>query len=352
MKVRVLSAESLDVRDRGRWSEIRRDVPWLASPFFSPTFTSIVAATRDDVRIAVMEDQGQLLGFFPFQRGRLGAGRPVGSLLSDYHGAIVPPGASWDAKALLRACGLKTWEFHRLVASQAPFEPFHHVRHDSAQLALSDGFDAYMAGRRETHGQTLTRLDRKMRKLEREHGPLHFTLHSADPTDLATLFHWKTDQYLNTGAANILAHGWIREVLRLCHAAQTDDFAGLLSFVSAGDRPVAAHLGMRSGPVFHSWFQAYDPEFAHYSPGLILLVKLAEAAPQANLATIDLGCGSYRFKQTLANRTMALAEGLVDRPSLAATAARGRRSARSLIRRTAMAPRLRRVAKGLAGRRS
>ncbi len=351
MTIRVVSAESLAVEERGRWSAIRRDDPSLASPFFSPTFTSIVAAARDDVRVAVIEDERQLLGFFPFQRGRLGAGRPVGSLLSDYHGAIVPADASWNAKELLRACGLKTWEFHRLVTSQAPFEPFHQVRHGSRQIALSDGFDAYMVGLREAHGQTIDRLSRKMRKLEREHGSIHFTLHTSDPTNLATLFQWKTDQYVSSGAVNILAHGWIREVLRLCHAAQTDDFAGLLSFVSAGGRPVAAHLGIRSGPVFHSWFQAYDPEFAQYSPGLILLLKLAEAAPQASLTTIDLGCGGYSFKRTLANRTVPLAEGLVDRPSLAATAARGRSSAKSLIRRTALAPRLRRVARLLADRR-
>jgi CelD/BcsL family acetyltransferase involved in cellulose biosynthesis len=110
---------------------------------------------------------------------------------------------------------------------------------------------------------------------------------------------------------------------------------------------VAVHLGLRSGPVCHSWFPAYDPRFAAYSPGLILLLRLAESAPQAGITTIDLGSGGYEFKRTLANRSVATAAGAVELPSLAAAAGRSRRLAKSLVRRATIAPRIRRLARSL-----
>jgi CelD/BcsL family acetyltransferase involved in cellulose biosynthesis len=122
-----------------------------------------------------------------------------------------------------------------------------------------------------------------------------------------------------------------------------------LSIISADEQPVAVHLGLRSGPVCHSWFPAYDPRFAAYSPGLILLLRLAESAPQAGITTIDLGSGGYEFKRTLTNRRVMTAAGAVELPSLAAAAARSRRLAKSLVRRTTIAPRVRRVARSLGG---
>ena len=347
MIVRVVPGGSLSEVELARWSEIRQGAPSLASPFFSPIFTSIVAACRDDVRVGILEEDGEPTGFFPFQRGRFGLGCPVGSLLSDCHGVITPEHVSWDARALIRACGLNTWNFDHLVASQAPFEPFHRSTEWSKQIDLSNGFDAYIQAVQHDHGPTLARLRGKTRKLEREHGTLCFTPHTDDPTALAMLLRWKSDQYTRTGASDVAGRPWVREVLRRVHAAQADDFAGQLSLLTAAGRPIAAHLGVRSASLCHSWFPAYDPAFAQYSPGLILLLKLAEAAHEVDIALIDLGKGDYRYKLMLTNRGFALAEGSVESPSLATALARSRRTGKALIRRTNIAPRLRRLGRGL-----
>jgi CelD/BcsL family acetyltransferase involved in cellulose biosynthesis len=217
------------------------------------------------------------------------------------------------------------------------------------QIILADDFETYMRTVERTHGPTIRRLREKTRKLERDYGELRFERHSDDPEALATLLGWKADQYEKTGASNILEQAWIPDVLRRAHAAQTEDFSGLLSFLYADVRPVAGHLGIRSAGVCHSWFPAYDPEFSTYSPGLILLLKLTETAPDANIGVIDLGRGDYRYKRMLMNGTVRLAEGAVQRPSLAAGASRSRRAVKSLIRRTTLAPKIRRVARRVAG---
>lgn len=301
--------------------------------------------------MAILEEDGQPVGFFPFQRGRFGMGRPVGTILSDIHGAVVAPDVQWDAQALMRASGLKLWEFHHLLASQAPFEPFHQIRRDSMQIDLEAGFETYLGGVEAAHGHSMRHLRRKTRKLEREHGPLSFVHHDGDPTALETLFGWKADQYTKTGTVNILEHRWVREVLGRVHATQGDDFQGLLSFILAEGRPVAAHLGMRSAGALHYWFPAYDPAFAPYSPGLILLMRLAEASQTAGVDTIDLGTGDYEFKRMLANRVVVVAEGAVTTPSAIAKAVAARRTAKTLIRRTGVAPGLRRIVRRASGSR-
>jgi CelD/BcsL family acetyltransferase involved in cellulose biosynthesis len=345
--IRVVPGRELDGALLTRWSELQQMAASLSSPFFCPAFTSIVASVRDDVHVAVLEREGEQVGFFPFQRSRYGLGSPVGSILSDYQGAIVKSGVSWEARELIDACGLKTWAFDHLVASQAPFASFHQLSRSSPVMDLSDGIDFYLRGRQRSGVREISTLARKRRKLEREHGEVHFASHVADPRILATLERWKSDQYRRTGAADHLAEGWVREVLRLAHAWQSPTFAGVLSALYVEERIVAAHFGIRSRSVLHYWYPAYDPDFARYSPGLILLLQMAESAPSLGIEAIDLGKGDARYKHALANRTVALAEGAVVRRSLAAEAWRLRRGARVLAKRTALGPRLRRLARAL-----
>ncbi len=214
-------------------------------------------------------------------------------------------------------------------------------------MDLAAGLESYLAGRRRAGVREISAIARKRRKLEREHGEVRLAHQLADRRVLATLERWKSDQYRRSGAADHLAEGWVREVLRRAHARQDPGFAGMLSALYVEDRLVAAHFGIRSTSVWHYWYPAYDPEFGQYSPGLILLMDMAESAPSLGLRAIDLGKGEARYKRALATGTVALAEGAVVHPSLATNAWRLRRDARALAKRTTLGPRLRRLARGL-----
>lgn len=96
----------------------------------------------------------------------------------------------------------------------------------------------------------------------------------------------------------------------------------MLSVLYAGDRMVAAHFGMRSATVWHYWFPAYDPAYAKYSPGVILLLKMAESAPAQGLKIIDLGCGEHSYKWRLMNGFVPTAKGSVELPGVVTTARR------------------------------
>ena len=127
---------------------------------------------------------------------------------------------------------------------------------------------------------------------------------------------------------------WIADSLRQIHATQRPDFAGALSLLYAGDLLVAVHFGMRAGSLLHYWFPAYNPALGKYSPGLILLLKVAEHAQAEGIQTIDLGKGISEYKQRFMNTSCQLASGSVELPSMRWLGRTVRRKVRSTVARS------------------
>jgi CelD/BcsL family acetyltransferase involved in cellulose biosynthesis len=137
--------------------------------------------------------------------------------------------------------------------------------------------------------------------------------HSTDSLYWQQFCSWKSDQSLRTNVTNIFWVRWVERVLeQVRDAQQRKDFSGLFSLLFAGPHLVAAHFGMRSGPLLHSWFPAYDPLFSTCSPGLLLLMKLFEAAPELGITKVDLGKGMYEWKQRFMNASEDVASGSVE----------------------------------------
>ena len=326
--IRVVPLRQLGAADRAAWAALQEADPRLASPFFRPEFAELVAAVRDDVFVAVMECAGEAVGFFPFQRDARGVGGPVGGTLSDYQAVIARRDFSWDAVRLVRGAGLREWRFDHLLAAQEPFGLFHRILTESPVIDLSEGYARYAEQR-----VRLLSEPRKRRKLEREVGPVRFEAHVADGGMLRTLMRWKGAQYEAGGKRNLFTLPWVAGVLERVQAAQGAQFSGLLSVLSAGGEPVAAHLGLRSRTVWHYWLPTYNPAFAQYSPGMLLVLEMAASAAALGVRTIDFGKGRALYKQRLANGTVALAEGVVPAAPLQAACARTQGRVRALLRR-------------------
>ncbi|WP_323843797.1 GNAT family N-acetyltransferase [Microbulbifer magnicolonia] len=332
MKFSLIEAAELDAQHRAAWLALQRANPALQSPYFCPEFTLAAAAVRNDVQIAVLEEAGAIVGFFPFQRGPFGAGRPVGGGLSDYHGVVAAPETGWDVVELLRACGLAYWEFDHLVTEQAAFGDYHARWAVSPALDLSAGFSAYRERRRAAGAGRIVQLERKARKLAREVGPLKFVAHSLERDLLERIFQWKAEQCRRSGVVDFFAQDWTRALVQRIWATNDMHFAGVLSALYAGDQLVAAHMGMRSESVWHWWFPGYDRNFSQYSPGGVLLLKVAEQAALQGLQQLDLGKGDDPYKDSFADCAVPLAEGFAWRPSLGDSVRRLTAGTESLLR--------------------
>ena len=131
---------------------------------------------------------------------------------------------------------------------------------------------------------------------------------------------WKSDQYRRTGRLDRFSQPWIIELLDSLLATRTSGLSGMLSVLYAGQAPVAAHFGLRSGPVLAHWFPAYDTRYFRCSPGLIQHLRLAEESAAAGIQLIDLGKGAKQYKETLKSGDRFVAEGIVTQRSLPAAA--------------------------------
>lgn len=341
MKIRLVAGREIDAGLAERWTELQASDPRLASPYLCPEFTRAAAATRAGVEVAVLERDGSVVGFLPFQREPMGVGKPVGGRLSDCQALIAEPGTEWSAPDLLRACRLSIWDFDHLLAFQEPFRPFHRRVSDSPILDLSRGFEAWVAERRASGSNRIPQTRRKTRKLEREHGPLRFEPEVSDPDVLDRVIAWKSEQCRRTGVSDFFALDWTVDLVRRIHRTRTGDFAGVLSALWVGDRLAAAHMGMRSRRTCHWWFPVYEHDLARYSPGSVLLLELARWSAEQGLDTLELGKGDDAYKQGMLSGNVPVAEGCVTRPSVVALGRRVRRTAEALVRRSGLAPRVR-----------
>ena len=332
MNVEVRPAAELSSAHLQQWHALRNANPELASPYFHPELTAACGRAYGDVEVAVISESGDAIGFFPFHRRRFGFGRPVGDRLSDYHGIIAESGARFDARKLLRACKLKVLPFDHLLASQSTFQPHAQVETESPIIDLRRGFEAYLAERKQSGSKRITQLQRKARKMDREVGPLRLQMHDADPAVLDAIIRWKSEQCRRTGVYDFFADEAPVRLVRDIASTRVDGFEGLVSVLYAGDTIAAAHKGMRSGEILHWWFPTYEHALSKYSPGGVLLLKLAEQAAAAGVTSLDLGKGEDPYKDSFKTGAVALIEGVVDVPSAPALIRRSRIGAERWLR--------------------
>lgn len=316
LRVSVISAREIDSTHAARWARFQEADVTLASPFCRPEFAQAVAAVRDDAYVGILETDGEVGGYFPFQRSRLPAGIPIGGDRSNCQAVIADPNLDWEPQQIIRGCGLKVWDFHHLVASQPQWAPYYAKIGSAPYLNLSEGFDGYAARLERTGSKVIPRLREKRRRIEREVGQLRLEAQSGDPKVLRTLLEWKSQQLRETGNVDRFALRWNTALLERVHTCATPGFQGMLSALYAGDQIAAVAMCLRSYDVCYWWFPTYNRKLSKFSPGLLLLLKLAESSASLGLRVIDLGKGEALYKHRLATSTVELAQGSVVVPSV------------------------------------
>ncbi|GLW12358.1 hypothetical protein Misp01_74860 [Microtetraspora sp. NBRC 13810] len=318
MNITVVRPWELGEAEVVRWRELQKSCRSLDNPFLSAEFALAMSRLRDYVRVAVIEDGGKIVGFFPFEHHSFGIGKPLGGFLTTCHGLISDPELKLDARVLLRACRLSVFDFDHLVAGQPTFAPFETDVRPAPIMDLKAGFLSYIEQVRANSPKNLKTVRYKERKLGREQGEVRFDWASPDASALRTLMGWKSDQYRRTGRVDRFAQPWIVDLLDACHAVASEDFSGVLTMLYAGDVPVAGHFGLRTATTLVGWFPAYDTDFARYSPGIVHHLLMAEHAANAGLVQIDMGKGDREYKAWLRTGDLYVAEGRIARPSAAA----------------------------------
>ncbi|WP_235614597.1 GNAT family N-acetyltransferase [Streptomyces ambofaciens] len=314
----MLRPQELGEGEREHWRELRAKSGAPRNPFMEPEFTDVVGRVRPRARVAVVYEGGEAAGFLPHERGPLGQGRAVGLGVSDCQGAVLRPGLVPDTRRLLRACSLSSFAFDNLEADQELFAPFAAEEHTTYVIDVEKGYEAYERVLRARSPKFLKTTLAKERRLGRRAGDLRFVFDEREPAALRTLMEWKSAQYRRTGRRDRFAREWISRLVARLAETRAPECTGTLSVLYAGGRPVAAHFGLRSATVLACWFPAYDPGFAKYSPGLVLHLRMAEAAAAEGIGVLDMGRGAAEYKDSLKTGELPVYEGAATRPGAGA----------------------------------
>lgn len=310
----VVRPDELDPSLIATWQSLRSERSWYASPFYDPYFTLAVGAVRKDARVAIFEAGGVVVGFLPYHAVGRSVAKPIGSSISDYHGAILRRGLSPTDPTLLASAGIAAYDFNHLPAEPGALSPCLRAGGTSPVMGLEGGYDAYLASRGAEFERRQAPQRRKARKLAREFGEVRFLFDSDAEADFATHARMRDDLYRAKGLRVRFGTGWEGEVFAQLRTLRGASLRTVLNVLIAGEEMVAAHFGMISNGILHWWFPAYDTRAAKCSPGLSLIEACAAGAAGQGVAAIDFGRGDEDYKKHYATREVSLLAGSIVRP--------------------------------------
>lgn len=318
MAIDVLRPTEITASLRADWRALQAADADVAGPFFAPEWAGAVERARGGVRIAVQYDAQGLAAVLPIGRGRFTAGAPGGPL-ADYDGLIARRGAEVDMPGLLMAMGVARYDFAHAPASQPMLAAGMRGRGVSWRVDAGRGWAAYQATLKSRKSDLVRDVGKRLRRIEREVGPVEFRFADADANAFAAMLRWKREQYAATRQTDVLARPWTQRLLGELSETRGDVFGGLFSTLRAGDQLLAGHFGLYANGVLHAWFIAHDTAFARFSPGMVLMGELTRALCEgAGWREFDLGSGDYAFKARLCDAGRDVGYGFVGRPSPAA----------------------------------
>jgi CelD/BcsL family acetyltransferase involved in cellulose biosynthesis len=272
------------------------------------TFTQVVSRYRASARVAVIENDGAIQAFLPFEISGQKIGVPIGYPINDLQG-FIGPNTDIDAKSVIRKVGLRGWRFDHAPATQESLSPHHHegTLVHAPVVDISNGYEAYV----DSHTRPgAKRIAEKQRSLQRRLGPVSLEWRSSDEGQLKQLITWRSGKY--DGTQRLFSEeSSALSITKDLAASDSEDCAGIISVLYAGEQAVAIHLGLRGPAGLYSWMPSYDNELSRFSPGLLMWMPLIEAAAARNIPRLDLGYGQHSYKFDLANDSYPVAGGAV-----------------------------------------
>lgn len=314
--VEIKTPAALSALEIQAWSAFRQGNPQLYSPYFHLEYVQIMGELREDAHILIVKDGDAPIAFLPFQgrlhtNGGVGFARPIGSPMTDYQGIICKPGTTIDVLQLMKRAGFGAFSFSALIDQDIDLNNYARSRTPCCVADISQGAEAWRAGRDSSYRRHLKSHRRRVRKSE-ELGAIRTELKSRDQHVFDQLIRWKRTKFRDTGKYDVLSADWTMALLEALW--QKEESSGLRADMHAlyfGDKLAAIDLGMTDGSTFHSWMVAYDNEFQHLAPGIQLLEKLIDAGKSLGYSRIDLGEGIDGYKRHYASEDVFVSSGFI-----------------------------------------
>lgn len=319
LKVDIVRTDEMSEGDWDLWRAMTTADPVLNSPYFRAEYAQVAGRVSPGAAVAVLSRDGATVGFFPFQR-RGGTIQPLGAPMNDYHGVIARPGEAPTLEELAKVMGASRMNMTAWVGPVGAAHEAAAPMRRTVQVQMGpEGYDAWYAERRATHGKFFKDKERAQRSMILETGPVRIESGLKDPALLTWLVDLKRDQYRRTARHDIFGCGWTVELLEALLQTDTPDFGGELAGLWTGDRLAAVEYSLRGGDQCHFWFPGYDPELSRCSPGILLTMGTMQQASGRGCRTFDFGFEGEHYKKYFCNAAREVREVLVLKPGLGAS---------------------------------
>ena len=280
------------------------------TPCLRPELYIALGPHHDDLRIAIIEESGQAVGFFPFRRCKNAkVAAPIPGC--DYQAIVGAPALEADAEVILAACNLQIFDFeHFLPQADSLARNRSTAAVSSPALDLSRGYEAYLADLR-AKGTTFSSLKIKRRRMERDHGELRIECIHSSPL-LERMLRWKAERFNHD-------RSWIDRVGNIIKSLSSNSLEspiGALLVLYAGETPVAVQFGLRDRGIFHCWLSGFNPAFNHYPSSTIMRLEMCKNAQRFGCYFFDLGPGGEPYKTSISNAAVPGLKGSIELPGM------------------------------------
>lgn len=307
--------DQLGERELTAWIDLLPADALSARLFMHPEFCETAHRVLGPVEVVVIEDHGRVVGVVPLHRapGLRGWMRGYTQVAQDISDGFCFPveEAYLDrvAPALVKAGVWSGFFTHFAIGKYIPHlqagapTKTYLVRRQSGNRDMWDE----LKDRSRKFWSDTERCARRLNEL-----PGGYDFHWQSPNlerDLEALIGLKLGQYSRTGMhGSALFRESIKEFLRALASKKTAEFSAPLNVLYCGDQLIAAHLGLLGSGRLHYWFPVYEPTYAKYSPGKILLSEVMKHCSSLGGDVIDFGEGHADYKEAAACETHELAK--------------------------------------------
>lgn len=316
MQVTLIRPSELGRSEAEQWRAFQGSSQLMSHPFLSLSYARTWETATPSARVAVVEDNGQIQAFIPFE---LGAGKIAGPL-GGAHTALdgmVTSGVPLNMPAVVRKAGLRGWRFEHVPVDLKALDPHrysgpNHCRTVS-YVDLSGGYDKYLSDLSDGTRKRIARTEAYRRALHRKVGSVSFEWRVPKPEYFDQLMEWKSAQYRN--AREMSEHQEVMSVLRELSLMDTDDCRGLIGVLFAGEQTAAVTLCLEAPGIITLYTLAYNPEFARFSAGTMQLLDLIRDSAARDITMVDFGADhtvqEHTYKDRFRNATYELSGGAV-----------------------------------------
>lgn len=307
----TLAPQDLRAYDRDAWLSLCEAEPAFRSPLLGPDFAELVGSVRTDVAVAVARRAGRPVAFFAHHRRPGGVARPLGAPFSDIHAVVSGPDLGLSGPEFLRRSGVRRFPFTSLIDPYCLFSSVEQTPAPGLVIEVpADASDGHWAAVEAAEKKHFKKTRRWRARLEAEFGRVELVAGDLDEAAFDQVLRWKREQLARTGLHDVLRPLWVDALMRSAFRCRGGAFRGQMFTLRAGGRVVAARFGVALGQAWHPWIATYDPAFADFGPGHLLMWEIIKAMPGLGLTTYELGGGLADQKRRFATSEQPMVSGV------------------------------------------